>query len=192
MPGMTTWWHFEPYRSSTSSTPLYRNSRLGTSTSPRLWSACWARRLHCACGSTTHPWKGTATGVVVSRTKEDSIHGWITPSINALKAGDMVLALPGFAESIEALVDAGASTGVLACTELPLIGARLQCPLPCICFISTIDTLALAAIKWSGHDARPHRNFSTISNITEEVSRWHVELMVWGVCRLCHALQAGR
>jgi aspartate racemase len=69
--------------------------------------------------------------------REDSIHGWITPSINALKAGDMVLALPGLLKGTEALVDAGANTIVLACTELPLIGDRLQASFPSISFSGT-------------------------------------------------------
>jgi len=92
----------------------------------------------------------------------DEIDRWITPSIEAIKAGDLALALPGLVNATNALVEAGATKIVLACTELPLLGERLQAHLPDIEFISTIDTLAMAALRWSNYP-RAARGFATIS-----------------------------
>lgn len=71
----------------------------------------------------------------------------VDPAIRAIKANDLLSATPLIERAAEHLIEQGASSVVLGCTEIPVVLSRLQPALAARC-VDVTDALAEACIDW--------------------------------------------
>jgi len=80
-------------------------------------------------------------------TPPDDQQNLVDPAIKAIKANDLARATPLIERAVERLLEQGATSVVLACTELPVVLNRLKPELAAHCIDVTI-ALADACIGW--------------------------------------------
>lgn len=72
---------------------------------------------------------------------------WVDPAIRAIKANNLQHAIPLLERAAETLLERGASSVVLGCTEIPVVLDRFPTPLAARCVDVTV-ALAEASIDW--------------------------------------------
>ena len=71
----------------------------------------------------------------------------VDPGIKAIKANDLAQATPLFERAVERLLEQGATSVVLACTEIPVVLDRFE-PALAACCVDVTGALADACIGW--------------------------------------------